>query len=118
MHRNRPFVNLLLGAIIALQGFAVAASPRAAAPAAAPAAEQSSPPPCHGAAVGSPEQGRSCCDDSCPVMTACLLGHLGVAPVVAPLLSPPVAPPPQLAVVAAGPPPLRSFLRPPIVLPG
>jgi hypothetical protein len=89
MKRDRTWLNLLLGLVLLVQGFAVAAAPRGMARHATPAAEAASMPAhCPGMAASgeaSDHAGPSCCDESCPDMTTCALGHYAAAIAIGPI---------------------------------
>ena len=89
MRRHRTLVTLLLGLILLVQGYAVAAAPYVGAPAPAQAEMAAmADMPCHAhMAKDAAKQTPACCDSDCPNMTTCLLGHLAVMP-PAPQLQP------------------------------
>ena len=125
MKQYRPLLSVLLGLVLLLQGFAVAAAPRAKiadAGDAQHAAVAVSDMPCHAKSAGKATDGQkqkpSCCDGSCADMTTCSLGHMAVAPVlVVANLPAPDAPSaaPVSEPVESTP---QSLLRPPISLHG
>lgn len=118
MNRARPLVHLLLGLLLLVQGYAVAAAPRGIAHPATPSAVHATAVShCHAMAhAGDAKQHPkpACCDDSCPDMTTCALGHLATAPVSSVV----IAAPSSASGVSLVPPPAwhapASPLRPPI----
>jgi hypothetical protein len=119
MNRLRPYVSAFLGLVLLVQGFAVAAAghPAAAADAAAAqAVADAAMMPCHGSAASDRATTPNCCDEACPDMTTCALGHLALAT----SLQVAVVPPSSDFVAGLVPAPAtvtsQSLLRPPIVL--
>jgi len=115
MTRLRPFIHAILGLVLLVQGFAVAAADRRidlSNPDATVASEQAMP--CHDGMSGA----AGCCEADCPDMASCALSHIATAPAATPLVARPAARPistPTLMSSAAAP---RSLLRPPIALHG
>lgn len=118
-HRHRPLVNLLLGLVFLVQGYAVAAGPAGAITPPPDSATTAPVPPCHDMpeTLASDER-TSCCDAGCPHMAACALGHASVATL--PLLALPEAASLRAPVLALNLPAARRSLpiRPPIPLHG
>jgi hypothetical protein len=118
MTRLRAALNLLVGLVLLVQGFAVAAAPLAAVSdnGSVQTTAATSAMPCHGDQTPDGPAHPSCCDEACPDMTSCALGHLAVTP----LLRLEVAAPSHDFIAATVPVPAtftpQSRLRPPIVL--
>lgn len=135
MQRLRPLLNTLLGLIFLVQGYAVAAAPGMTAPVATSVAastasaamvDMADMPHCAKMASQAPQQARdaedaaasSCCDEGCPNLASCALGHL--AAITSPGIwlpntvidAPPFALPPVQALR------LSALLRPPITFHG
>jgi len=109
MQKLRPFLTALLGLTLWVQGLALAA-----APVELPVDPGSSMGmPCHGD-VSADIAACDCCDEGCPDMAGCVIGHFAGAPSSAPRF---VAAP-QAVATAAGWQPKTAVLpfplRPPI----
>lgn len=119
MKRYRTLISILMGLVLLLQGWAVAAAPRAHLSQVA-SLEVMADMPCHARSsdqkpgAGGTEK-PSCCNADCPDMTTCALGHF-VSVVTFTLNSPRAdVPAPVLLVVreiSAAP---AFLLRPPIL---
>ncbi|MEN8664295.1 MAG: hypothetical protein ABF356_05015 [Polycyclovorans sp.] len=131
MQRLRPLLNTLLGLIFLVQGYAVAAAPGMTAKVATSVAASTAPaamadlPHCakmasqaRQARDQAADAASSCCDDGCPNLSGCALGHL--ATITGPGIwlpntvidAPPFALPPVQAHR------LSALLRPPITFHG
>lgn len=123
MKRFRTLLSVLLGLVLLVQGFAVSAAPRAKLPAETPAsASVMADMPCHGqTAMHADDAGKkppSCCNENCPDMTTCALGHLASVATVSLALPQSALTERRLTPVLAASRTLSSLLRPPIVLHG
>lgn len=109
----RPVINVLLCVLLAMQGFAAAASQRAAD---SPPGNAAASVHCHGtAAAGMADEDASCCNVTCPDMSACVFTHLATGTPSATFAFVPESTAltaPVTASVSASPP--KSLLRPPI----
>jgi hypothetical protein len=114
MSRYRTLIGLLVGLSLVVQGCALAAAPRGQlAQARQSSAGAIADMPCH-QHTGTAK--LACCDQSCPDMTSCALGHLAcVAPLVVSLPRASSDAPPFHAARALTPA-RASPLRPPITL--
>lgn len=113
MKRQRKWLSLVLGAVLLVQGFAVAAGPLGGL-AAEQAVATEAAPPCHEPATD--ETPSSCCDADCPDMTSCMLGHFTTTPAFELAASPSPGEtlrPIPARVLSRAP---TSLLRPPISL--
>lgn len=123
MIRCRAALSVLMGLVLLVQGFAVSAASRTNFSDKAPvSASVVAVPPCHGQMAMQPndsgEQQPSCCNENCPDMTTCALGHLASAASVSVTLPLPLG---AERTFMAVPPASRthsSLLRPPIALHG
>lgn len=110
MEKLRPLLTAVLGLMFWVQGMAMAAAPVAVAEKPASAMEM----PCHGGDATEADA-CACCDDACPDMASCVIGHYADAPASTMHL----AAAPQSALPAAGWSLQTSVLplplRPPIV---
>lgn len=78
MKKLRPYLTAILGLMLWVQGMAVAAAPVKVAEDPASAMEM----PCHGKdSAGA--AACACCDDACPDMASCVIGHFAGTPVTA-----------------------------------
>jgi|TARA_R110000822_G_scaffold126082_11_gene261270 hypothetical protein len=123
MKRARTWLSFLLGLVVLVQGFAVAAAPRFmlgedSAPQMASIGEM----PCHANKATSSRvddaPAESCCSADCPNMTTCMLGHMasvGLAEFNVPHLSRSELVVPPLLAISRLP---NKLLRPPITLRG
>lgn len=134
MQRLRPLLNTLLGLIFLVQGYAVAAAPGMAAPVATSVAASTAPvamadmadmPHCarmaSPARQGSDDQAAaasSCCDEGCPNLTSCALGHLAAIASPGIWLPNTVIDAPPFAVPPVQAHRLSALLRPPITFHG
>lgn len=112
MKMLRPFLSVVFGLSLLVQGFGVAAAIPAAATDETPVTAASMP--CHGDAQDVAAGSCPCCNTDCPDMANCALGHMAAAPVTRLQFSPALQ-----AVVAttqrsAEPVFFPSLLRPPI----
>lgn len=81
MKRSRTWLTWLLGLVLLAQGYAVAAAPRISLGSNLPhSSAVMADMPCHASmAMKHGQKGKarpSCCNESCPDMTTCALGHL------------------------------------------
>lgn len=105
--RTRTWLAALLGLLLLLQGYAVAAAPRAS------AAEA----PCPMHAQGLPDAAQpDCCDADCPSMATCLLAHFVAIPELALAIVPAADERPAFMAARARAGNPASPLRPPIAL--
>ena len=119
MNRIRPLLSFFLGFVLLAQGFAVSAAPRTVPTASASASETvMADMPCHGQMAARADEGGAkklpCCNENCPDMATCALGHLAPVTTVS-LTLPPPAPVERafmLSFAALQSP--GSLLRPPI----
>ncbi|PXV63711.1 hypothetical protein [Sinimarinibacterium flocculans] len=123
MNRIRTLLSMLLGLVLLAQGIAVSAAPRASLSAApALSATVMADMPCHGQMASQAdemgEQQPSCCDENCPDMTTCALGHLASVAMVSLALPQPAGVGRGLTPVIAASRTTGSLLRPPIALHG
>lgn len=131
MQRLRPLLNTLLGLIFLVQGYAVAAAPGMAAPVATSVAASTAPaamadmPHCarmaSPARQGSDDQAAaasSCCDEGCPNLTSCALGHLAAIASPGIWLPNTVIDAPPFSVPPVQAHRLSALLRPPITFHG
>lgn len=123
MKRFRTLLSVLLGLVLLVQGFAVSAAPRAKLPAEAPAsASVMADMPCHGqTAMQADDAGKqhpSCCNENCPDMTTCALGHLASVATESVTLPQPARAERIFTPVLAISRTLNPLLRPPIALHG
>lgn len=129
MKNGQKFVSLLLGVVLLVQGVAVSAAQcdmdsERSIPAAM--SGDDSGMPCHGTAgeqAGAEQSskaqgGLSCCDEDCPNMASCMLGHVAIntAFILDTSHSPEMISRPVVAGAIIHSPP--SLLRPPISLHG
>lgn len=119
MKRHRTLVSILVGLVLLLQGWAVAAAPRAHLPQAA-SLDAMADMPCH-ARSSDQKPGvdgtvkPSCCNADCPDMTTCALGHF-VSVVTFALDTPRAHVPAPVALSARQASAAPAFLlRPPIL---
>ena len=119
MKSLRPWVNAILGLLMLVQGFAVAAGdqpPHKAQPDSAAAA--STQMPCH----GGPDKdapapcAKSCCDGGCSGMTSCAFGHLAVATALSIDWSVPAMEQPGSPLLVFVSTETQALLRPPIAI--
>ena len=134
MQRLRPLLNTLLGLIFLVQGYAVAAAPGMTAPVATSVAASTAPvamadmadmPHCarmaSPARQGSDDQAAaasSCCDEGCPNLTSCALGHLAAIASPGIWLPNTVIDAPPFSVPPVQAHRLSAWLRPPITFHG
>ena len=137
MQRLRPLLNTLLGLIFLVQGYAVAAAPGMTAPVATSVAASTAPAAMadmadmpHCASMASPaRQGSddqaaaaaaaaSCCDEGCPNLTSCALGHLAAIASPGIWLPNTVIDAPPFSVPPVQAHRLSALLRPPITFHG
>ena len=108
MEKLRPFLAVVLGLTLWVQGVAIAAAPVAT------AAASSAEMPCHGDKAPSAAP-CNCCDNDCTDMMGCAAGSIAGTPFV-PV---PAVPPPHAAIAARSWAPQTAVLplplRPPIV---
>lgn len=123
MDRFRTLLSMFLGLVLLVQGFAVSAAPRTAlAAGAAVAVSIMADMPCHGQmATQADEPGKqhpSCCNENCPDMTTCTLGHLAPVATVSLFLPQSARAERGLTTAVTAARVSGSLLRPPIVLHG
>tara|TARA_R110000787_G_scaffold57600_4_gene131475 strand:- start:7612 stop:7977 length:366 start_codon:yes stop_codon:yes gene_type:complete len=119
MIRQQALLNIFLGLILLVQGFAVAGAPRAQLTDAA-STGTADEMPCHGQMLmQSDESGEnqpSCCNDSCPNMTTCALGAMTSVTVPSMILHRPTQVERGFTPIAAPRAAFCPLLRPPISL--
>ncbi len=123
MNRNRTLLSMLLGLVLLVQGFAVSAAPRASlSEDAAVTVNVMADMPCHGQMTAQADetgdQHSSCCDENCPDMTTCALGHLASVATVSLAMPQPARAERGFTPVLALSRTSGSLLRPPIALHG
>lgn len=120
MKRHRTLIGALLGLMLLVQGFAVSAAPYAKVLESASAGINAmADSPCHGKmADHAGKRPSSCCNDNCPDMAACALGHIAAAAIVSIVLPQSAYEASIFAPVHAVTRTLTSPLRPPITLHG
>lgn len=122
MKRFRTLLSVLLGLVLLVQGFAVSAAPRAKVSGKSESVESGvmADLPCHGQkamkADDASKQYRACCNENCPDMTTCALGHLATVPMLSVALAQPVREAPSVISVRIVTRTFASPLRPPISL--
>jgi hypothetical protein len=78
MLKLRPYLTAVLGLMLWVQGMAMAAVPVAVAQEPDSAMEM----PCHGDEAPAADA-CACCDDACPDMASCVIGHFAGTPATA-----------------------------------
>lgn len=120
MNQIRTLLSMFLGLVLLVQGLAVSAAPRVSLAEDAAKVSAMAELPCHGQMAASlDETGEpqpSCCDENCPDMTTCVLGHLASAAVVSLDLMRPAPAEHGFTPVIAVSRRAASLLRPPIAL--
>jgi len=113
--RGRTWLSTMLGLLLLLQGYAVAAAPNLAPQAAATAMTMAADEPCpmHAQDRDSSPQ-PDCCNTDCPSMATCLLGHFAAMPDLAILIAPAPTVVPAFQATRATSRNPASPLRPPI----